>query len=1177
MKKININNILKISAVLTLLVFALVYKVTITDALISNGANAVDMIGEFDDTSTTAPVPLYTKRGSHNSPNQYGLSNPRNVSVDTVNHRLFVADSGNLRVMVYNLNASNQLVDRVADFVIGQPNFHTTNSNTTQNGLRSVLYDIAFDDVNNRLFVLDSARVLVYDTTTISNGMNASYVIGQPDFITNNGTQSQKDLSNVDSIELDKNNNRLFVGTDNGSGVGRVLVFDVTPGTMSNYPDAIGILGQADFTTFVGANSASKFSPAKDMSYDSDNDWLFLVDRNKNRVLVFDVATTTPNESAIYVLGQTNFTSITSGLTDSKFNNPEGVAIDTVNDRLFVADDNNERVLVFDINPGTISNGENASNVLGQADFISNVSTTTQNSVDGSGLYYDSSTQYLYASDRSYNRVIIFDVATVTDNENAINLLGQSDGTSNLSGVNYTKSASHDGNNLWGFGAVYTAAYDTVNHKLFVSDNNMNRIVVYNLNSNNTLIDRIPDYVIGSNSFSGTGPGGASVNTLNGTYGVAVDNRNNFLYVADTTNNRIMVYDLGAIATNMNASYVLGQPNFTSNSSATTQSGMSSPNDVTYDPDNNRLFVGDGGNSRVLVYDMSAISNGMNAIYVIGQPDFVTSGGALSQSKFGGVGGLTYAKTINKLYIADSSYNRVLEYDVATSTIANGMNATHVLGQPDFVTGNSGTTQNDLSGVTGLTYDATTGRLFVTDSGNNRIVTYNVGYGVTDYMAQSNVIGQPDFISSGSSVSQSTFDYPTYVTYDAIAGIAAIVDDGNNRVMLFDASSTPVTVPITMGTGTDGAEPGTAGNFVINTVSTSTAYYIYFTLSGSATNGTDYTTIPLSIFVPPNTSSVNIPVSVLSDSLTEGPETVTLTLASTSFFAVAPGTSNFSTTINITDSATSGGGGSSSGGGSVVVPVQQSYTGNTYVQSTTTTSTGGSIVSNPASISNYNTLFKANNLPDLIGGAEPGVTKEFSNYVCQRYLREYILPGQKNNPSEVKKLQIFLNENEGEKLAVDGTYDADDISAVKKFQAKYLDQIMAPWGADAPTGRVFRTTTAKINLLMCAKQRGCPYFKEYLTKGDESLEAVKVQDFLNVIFAPTSGYPNNALPLVKEYDSPTKATVENFQNVYKEIVLKPWELVSATGRWYQTTRHAANKLMNCDEGEIQLENGKSFR
>jgi hypothetical protein len=205
------------------------------------------------------------------------------------------------------------------------------------------------------------------------------------------------------------------------------------------------------------------------------------------------------------------------------------------------------------------------------------------------------------------------------------------------------------------------------------------------------------------------------------------------------------------------------------------------------------------------------------------------------------------------------------------------------------------------------------------------------------------------------------------------------------------------------------------------------------------------------------------------------------------------------------------------------------------------------------------------------------VPKEFSNYVCQRYLREYILPGQKNNPSEVKKLQIFLNENEGEKLVVDGSYDADDIVAVKRFQAKYLDQIMAPWGADAPTGRVFRTTTAKVNLLMCAKQRGCPYFKEYLRKGDESLEAVKVQDFLNVIFAPTSGYPTNATPLTKEYDSPTQATVSNFQNVYKEIVLKPWELTSATGRWYQTTRHAANKLMNCNEGDIQLDNGRSFK
>ena len=245
-------------------------------------------------------------------------------------------------------------------------------------------------------------------------------------------------------------------------------------------------------------------------------------------------------------------------------------------------------------------------------------------------------------------------------------------------------------------------------------------------------------------------------------------------------------------------------------------------------------------------------------------------------------------------------------------------------------------------------------------------------------------------------------------------------------------------------------------------------------------------------------------------------------------------------------------------GGSIVAPAAQYYSNGTYIQGTPSV---------------FQQQVPRSNLVDLLGGEEPNVPSEFSDYVCKRYMKEYILPGGNNNPVEVKKLQEFLNLSEGEKLALDGTYDADDIEAVKRFQNKYKDQIMAPWGLTEATGRVLRTTTAKINILLCATQKGCPYFSSYLKEGDTSLDAVKVQDFLNVIFAPISGYPTNGLELSKEFNSKTKTIVKDFQTVYKEIVLKPWGLTSATGWWYKTTRHAANKLMNCTEGGIILDNG----
>lgn len=91
---------------------------------------------------------------------------------------------------------------------------------------------------------------------------------------------------------------------------------------------------------------------------------------------------------------------------------------------------------------------------------------------------------------------------------------------------------------------------------------------------------------------------------------------------------------------------------------------------------------------------------------------------------------------------------------------------------------------------------------------------------------------------------------------------------------------------------------------------------------------------------------------------------------------------------------------------------------------------------------------------------------------CEPYLTEYIRPGRANSTKEVTKLQSFLMEKEGEVgLRETGRYDNATIAAVKRFQAKYLNEILAPWGIQAPTGSVYYTTQKKINELMCSGEK----------------------------------------------------------------------------------------------------------
>ncbi len=83
------------------------------------------------------------------------------------------------------------------------------------------------------------------------------------------------------------------------------------------------------------------------------------------------------------------------------------------------------------------------------------------------------------------------------------------------------------------------------------------------------------------------------------------------------------------------------------------------------------------------------------------------------------------------------------------------------------------------------------------------------------------------------------------------------------------------------------------------------------------------------------------------------------------------------------------------------------------------------------------------------------------------YINDYLTYGSANNSTEVTKLQSFLKETENINVDVNGTFDQKTFNAVKAFQVKYSNDILAPWGQTIPSGRVFYTTKKKINEIFC--------------------------------------------------------------------------------------------------------------
>lgn len=100
--------------------------------------------------------------------------------------------------------------------------------------------------------------------------------------------------------------------------------------------------------------------------------------------------------------------------------------------------------------------------------------------------------------------------------------------------------------------------------------------------------------------------------------------------------------------------------------------------------------------------------------------------------------------------------------------------------------------------------------------------------------------------------------------------------------------------------------------------------------------------------------------------------------------------------------------------------------------------------------------------------SEGGVSYLTGGYgECVRILK-YAHIGEANDPFEVLKIQNFLRRYEGAMhVPTSGIYDQTTFEAVEAFQQKYVNEVLAPWGAMEPTGYAYITTLRKMNDILC--------------------------------------------------------------------------------------------------------------
>ena len=362
---------------------------------IPNYAEASLVLGQTDFTSRLAPIP----------PNAASLNDPVSVIVDPVTRKVFVAEEGNDRVLRY-ASADALANGAQAEAVFGQALFTTTTTAVTSNQFGGDPESI-FLDAKGRLWVPDYGgnRVLRFDFAAIRDSSpSADRVYGQPDFTTSTGGATAAKMSSPYGVCVDSAD-RLWVADSSNN---RVLRFDSIT-TKPSGAAADAVLGQANFTTnTAGSGSSGLQFPTGVTLSASGTLYVSCGSGSGNRVMRFDnAAGLGANAPASAVLGQPDFSTISSGTTAAKMSSPYGAWI-TPDDSLWVADSGNHRVLRFN-NASTKPSGAAADGVLGQPDFTSNLSAVTRRGMDNP--YYRpfvDTTGSLWIADGDNHRILRF-------------------------------------------------------------------------------------------------------------------------------------------------------------------------------------------------------------------------------------------------------------------------------------------------------------------------------------------------------------------------------------------------------------------------------------------------------------------------------------------------------------------------------------------------------------------------------------------------------------------------------------------------------------------------------------------------------------------------------------------------------------------------------------------------
>jgi DNA-binding beta-propeller fold protein YncE len=502
---------------------------------------------------------------------------------------------------------------------------------------------IAIDNVNNLVYIADSSNHVIRVVNRTSNIITkfAGTTATSGNIATGQATSAR--FNTPVDVAIDTAHNKVYIADSINN---YIRVVDRNTGHISTFAGGGTTNGLSKLYLYMklifidGAPTTAQTTVPYGLVVDETNNKVYMSSRTNNVVSVVDVAQN--KITAVYgTFGSSGlYSGDGSAASSANLYQPLGIALDTVNNLLYIADSMNRVIRVVNMATDVINTfaGDYS---YGDTRLAVNARLTFPQK-----MAIDSINNLVYIADSTANIIRVVNRTS--------GIISTFAGTPGIAAASLTDAGDNGLATSAKFYLLRDIDVDTVNNLVYVADTGIHTVRVINRTSG--IISTFAGTGTAGSHSTPSGDGGDATNSvLQGPSSVAVDTVNNLVYITEELGNRVRVVNC---TTNIISTFA-GSGSSTADYVPPLSALLSAPEDIKVDTVNNLVYIADKGNTRVRVVNCTS-----NIITTL------VSGIGLSGT-FSSVYGFEVDTVNNLVYYTDATYHVVRMVCLQNTSINN--------------------------------------------------------------------------------------------------------------------------------------------------------------------------------------------------------------------------------------------------------------------------------------------------------------------------------------------------------------------------------------------------------------------------------------------------------------------------------------------------------------------------